>query len=214
MSGTCECGLTFATDAADSRGTHCPNCGRRLPRAESSNRSLKHNDAEEEFAQYANDDALTTTSWSIRGIVKDVFGGLLLALGWFFISIGGVILLFGIPAFFVTFDVRFLTRSLFSLIVGILLLKARARLHKPRVPSLLDAPIPTDEESEPVELPVELTEAEIELAFDEAVALEQRGEWPRAISLYEELARRLTGEANAEYALNCANRLRERVDAS
>lgn len=209
MSETCECGLTFATSAPGEPRTHCPNCGRRLPRNEFSNRSLRRNEPEEEFAQYANDAALTTNPWSIRGVAKAFFTGLLFAFGWLFVVIGGLTLLFGIPAFIATSDVRFLSRSFFSLILGVLLLQARARLRKPRVPSLLDAPIATDEEPDPVEL----TEAGINLAFDEAVALEQRGDWPKAICLYEELARRLAGQPSAEYALNCANRLHERASA-
>lgn len=208
MPGTvaCDCGLTFASIPRDDPRITCPNCGRRLPQSGPSGATPAHNDFRDEFAQYASDADPTTDSWSFSNIVKACFGLLLFALGAFFFLSGGLILLAGILAF----NPGAVGQATVPLVLGVLLLRGRARLRKKRVRSLLERSVPTDEGTDSVEL----TEAEINLAFDEAIALERRGDWQEAISLYEELAKRLAGLPNAEYALNCANRLRERMNSS
>jgi hypothetical protein len=56
------------------------------------------------------------------------------------------------------------------------------------------------------------TGSEIDRLFDEAIRLEKRGAWERAISLYEQAAERWGDQPEAVYAKNSAARLREMQD--
>ncbi len=52
----------------------------------------------------------------------------------------------------------------------------------------------------------------VSLIEGHAIDLEQRGEWKKAIEVYEELARRDPAPKGSDYYRNCSNRLRESLD--
>ena len=54
-----------------------------------------------------------------------------------------------------------------------------------------------------------MTPEESEALFDQAFKLERRGDREAAIEIYDRLAKELAGQENAEYAANCARRLRD-----
>ena len=54
------------------------------------------------------------------------------------------------------------------------------------------------------------TAADEELALNEAVRLETRGEWDQAVAIYERLADRYAGRPTGTYAAESPGRLRER----
>ncbi len=47
--------------------------------------------------------------------------------------------------------------------------------------------------------------------FDQALELDQRGDWSEAIALYERLAEEGQDRHDAEYARNCAQQIREKM---
>ena len=55
------------------------------------------------------------------------------------------------------------------------------------------------------------TAADEELALNEAVRLETRGEWDQAVSVYERLAERYAGRPTGTYAAESIRRIRERM---
>ena len=52
----------------------------------------------------------------------------------------------------------------------------------------------------------------VSLIEGHAIDLEQRGEWKKAIEVYEELARRGQSPKGSDYYRNCSNRLLERLE--
>lgn len=46
--------------------------------------------------------------------------------------------------------------------------------------------------------------------FNEATRLDQAGEWDRAIALFEQIADKLPGQQDGDYARNCANAIRKK----
>jgi hypothetical protein len=52
----------------------------------------------------------------------------------------------------------------------------------------------------------------VSLIEGHAIDLEQRGEWKKAIEVYEELARRGPSPKGSDYYRNCSNRLLERLE--
>ena len=47
--------------------------------------------------------------------------------------------------------------------------------------------------------------------LSQAFKLDQRGDWSEAIALYEQIAHESQGQQDAEYARNCAQRIREKM---
>ena len=50
--------------------------------------------------------------------------------------------------------------------------------------------------------------------FRKALNLDQRGEWAEAVALYEQIAEKLQGQQESEYAKNCAQQIREKMAQS
>ena len=71
------------------------------------------------------------------------------------------------------------------------------------------------EEKEIVRPKVLPSEEEVrEEMFVQASRLDQRGDWPEAIALYEQLAEESQDRQDAEYARNCARQIREKMTNS
>jgi hypothetical protein len=47
--------------------------------------------------------------------------------------------------------------------------------------------------------------------FSQASNLDQRGDWSKAIALYEQIAEESQGQRHTEYARNCAQQIREKM---
>jgi len=58
------------------------------------------------------------------------------------------------------------------------------------------------------------SEGDLPRAQSYAIDLEKRGEWQRAIEVYEVLAQRSPDKQEAEYAAKCASRLRAQLERS
>lgn len=138
-------------------------------------------------------------------------GLILLFLGGFFVSVGVLGVVAGVGVFVLRSDFSAMAAAMGPITIGMIVLRASRRLRNPAARS--DSDDSTDENTTLAQMsPGEASEEQIDRAFDEALALEQRGEWAQAISLYETLAAHLEGQPNAEYARNCADRLRDRMN--